>query len=82
MDSLAQNKLFKAIKRENVKEVERLIKLKNVDVNARHELGWSPLHLAAVNGRLEVDQEVYVLHKKFYFPDRESVDLCRSGCEC
>ena len=28
----------------------RLIK-QGVDVNARHQLGWTPLHLAAVNGR-------------------------------
>ena len=47
--------MFKAIQRGNEKEVEKLIRLKNVDVNARHDLGWSPLHLAAVNGRQEVD---------------------------
>jgi len=42
------------VQRGNVREVERLLELSNVDVNGKHCLGWSLLHLAAVNGRQEV----------------------------
>ena len=65
-DSFSQSKLFKAIQRENVREVEKLIRLKHVDVNARHDLGWSPLHLASVNGRQEVDKELPSLFPKLF----------------
>ena len=58
---VVQEKLFKAVQRGNVREVESLIRLRNVDVNSKHELGWSPLHLAAVNGRQEVCQTWYHL---------------------
>ena len=29
---------------------------KGVDVNGAHELGWAPLHVAAVNGKREVSK--------------------------
>ena len=53
--------MFRAVQRGNVREVERLVRLKNVDVNGRHQLGWSLLHLAAVNGRQEVNIRTYLL---------------------
>jgi len=49
-----QEKLFRAVKRGNVGEVKRLLDTRTVDVKGRHELGWTALHLAAVNGRQEV----------------------------
>ena len=49
-----QGKLFRAIQRGQAAEVERLIQNKSVDVRGRHELGWTPLHLAAVRGRQEI----------------------------
>ena len=49
-----QEKFFRAVQRGQVGEVERLLKNRTVDVKGRHELGWTALHLAAVNGRQEV----------------------------
>ena len=49
-----QEKLFRAIQRGNVKEVERLIKVNPNVVKIRHELGWTPLHVAAVTGQQEI----------------------------
>jgi len=49
-----QEKFFRAVQRGNVGEVERLLQNRSVDVRGRHELGWTALHLAAVNGRQEV----------------------------
>jgi len=49
-----QDKFFRAVQRGNIGEVEYLLKTKGVDVNRKHELGWTALHLAAVNGRQEV----------------------------
>jgi hypothetical protein len=31
--------------------------LAGVDVNGAHDLGWAPLHVAAVNGRREVNKK-------------------------
>ena len=31
---------------------------KGVDVNGAHELGWAPLHVAAVNGKREVSVKI------------------------
>ena len=49
-----KGKLFRAVQRGHVAEVERLLQSKSVSVAARHELGWTALHLAAVNGRQEI----------------------------
>jgi len=49
-----QEKFYRAVQRGNVGEVERLLNNRSVDVQGRHELGWTALHLAAVNGRQEV----------------------------
>ena len=49
-----QDKFFRAVQRGNTGEVEKLLKNRSVDVQGRHELGWTALHLAAVNGRQEV----------------------------
>ena len=37
-----------------MREVERLIRSQSISVDTRHELGWTPLHLAAVTGRQEI----------------------------
>lgn len=50
--STDNDKLLKAIKELNARELERLIK-KGVDVNKRHMLGWTPLQLAAMNRNSE-----------------------------
>ena len=55
-----QDKFFRAVQRGNIGEVEYLLKTKGVDVNRKHELGWTALHLAAVNGRQE---ECYMLDR-------------------
>ncbi|XP_069129384.1 mitochondrial disaggregase-like [Argopecten irradians] len=44
-----------AVRQGNVKEIERLLK-SGIDVNKRHELGWTALHVAAINGNLRVVQ--------------------------
>lgn len=49
-----QERFLKAIKRGHVREVENLLTAGGVDVNGAHELGWAPLHVAAVNGRREI----------------------------
>jgi len=49
-----QDKFFRAVKNGNVWEVEAMLKSGSVDVNGRHELGWTPLQVAAVNCRREI----------------------------
>lgn len=51
----SKTKLFQAAKFGNHFEVNRLSKGPSaVDPNVRHPLGWTPLHVAAVNGRYAV----------------------------
>ncbi|XP_046553435.1 caseinolytic peptidase B protein homolog isoform X1 [Haliotis rubra] len=45
-------KFLNAAHLNNIREMERLIKL-GVDVNARHPLGWTALHVAAMNKHKE-----------------------------
>ena len=47
-------KLFQESKRGNHFEVKRLLSNKQIDPNVRHPLGWTALHVAAVNGRYGV----------------------------
>ncbi|GAB6029005.1 hypothetical protein CHUAL_004793 [Chamberlinius hualienensis] len=47
--SNTDTRLLKAARSGNVVEIERLIKT-GYDVNQKHELGWTALHIAAVNG--------------------------------
>ena len=49
-----REKLFRAVKQGNAKEVEKLLETGQASVEDRHPLGWTPLMLAAVNGRAEV----------------------------
>ena len=42
------------MKQGNAKEVEKLLETGQASVEDRHPLGWTPLMLAAVNGRAEV----------------------------
>jgi len=48
------SKVLKAIKYGNVLEVSRLIKSRAWDPNKRHNLGWSAIHVASVNGQQEI----------------------------
>ena len=50
----AVSKILKAAKRGDAAAVEQLLSAKGADVDARHHLGWSALHVAAVNGRSDV----------------------------
>ena len=47
-------KLFQEAKRGNHFEVRRILSNKEIDPNTRHPLGWTALHVAAVNGRYGV----------------------------
>ena len=49
-----REKLFRAVKQGNAKEVQKLLETGQASVEDRHPLGWTPLMLAAVNGRAEV----------------------------
>jgi len=45
-------------------EVERLLKNRSVDIQGRHELGWTALHLAAVNGKgktIECKNAIFIM---------------------
>ncbi|XP_057651338.1 caseinolytic peptidase B protein homolog [Diorhabda carinulata] len=50
-----EHRLFKACLFGLTHEVETLLK-KGIDVNKRHNLGWTPLLVATVNGRYEVTE--------------------------
>ena len=50
----AVSKILKAAKCGDAATVEQLLSAKGADVDARHYLGWSALHVAAVNGRGDV----------------------------
>ena len=47
-------RFLKAVKSGPVGEVRKHIKDSHGDPNARHPLGWAALHVAAVNGRVDV----------------------------
>ena len=49
-----RDKLFRAVKLGNAKEVRKLLETGQVSVEERHPLGWTPLMLAAVSGKAEV----------------------------
>nr|CAD7405391.1 unnamed protein product [Timema poppensis] len=49
----AEKRLFRAAKFGNVQEIQRLHS-EGFDVNQRHPLGWTALHVAAINGKVEV----------------------------
>ncbi|XP_064486483.1 mitochondrial disaggregase-like [Ornithodoros turicata] len=45
-----EEKLLRAAKIGDVDELKRLLSTVKVDPNCRHPLGWTPLHVAAING--------------------------------
>ncbi|KAL1464576.1 hypothetical protein WDU94_004208 [Cyamophila willieti] len=45
--------LFRAVRYGSSKELKKLIMNSHLDVNMRHPLGWTPLHVAAINGRVD-----------------------------
>ncbi|KAK9747134.1 Ankyrin repeats (3 copies) [Popillia japonica] len=47
---LNEKKFFRSVQYGIEHEVRRMIDSKTVDVNIRHQLGWTPLMVAAVNG--------------------------------
>jgi len=49
-----QEQFLKAVKRGGLYEVDSLLRSGTVDVNARHEFGWTALHVATINGHREV----------------------------
>jgi len=53
-DPNSKFKLFHAAKFGNHFEVKRILASKDVSPDIRHFLGWTPLHVAAVNGRYAV----------------------------
>ncbi|RWS00964.1 caseinolytic peptidase B protein-like protein, partial [Dinothrombium tinctorium] len=62
---------FKAVQIGDITTMKRMIKEKSVDVNARHHLGWCPLHVAAVRGdseavRLLIDAGADINVEDFY----------------
>ncbi|XP_015428991.1 PREDICTED: caseinolytic peptidase B protein homolog [Dufourea novaeangliae] len=55
-----EKRYFKAAQYGNILELEKSLK-EGVDVNTRHPLGWTALHVAAINKKLEVIK--YLLKK-------------------
>jgi len=49
-----RDKLFRAVKLGNVKEVRKLLETGQASVDERHPLGWTPLMSAAVSGKAEI----------------------------
>lgn len=45
--------LFRAARYGTSKELKSFISNSKLDVNMRHPLGWTPLHVAAINGRVD-----------------------------
>ena len=56
INSPKEHQLFAAIKSGDISSVQKLINEKTIDVNCRHEYGWTPLLLAAVNGWTDICQ--------------------------
>lgn len=54
----AELEFLAAIRRNDIGKVEALLKSDKVDVNMRHSLGWTPLHLAAILGRCDIVQRL------------------------
>ncbi|XP_076237465.1 mitochondrial disaggregase isoform X2 [Calliopsis andreniformis] len=48
-----EKRFFQTVQHGNMSELVRLIK-DGIDVNTRHPLGWTALHVAAINGRPEI----------------------------
>ena len=46
--------LFDSVRRNALSEVKQLVTSGDVDINCRHELGWTPIHLAVVSGNFEM----------------------------
>lgn len=44
--------IFKSVRHNNVSDLKKLLKVSGVEVDQRHSLGWTPLHVAAVQGHL------------------------------
>ena len=53
MEFVGDLPLFNAARKGNAVAVERLCK-NGADPNQKHPLGWTPLHVAAVNGHVNV----------------------------
>lgn len=49
-----KDRLFRAVKLGNAKEVKKLLETGQASVEERHPLGWTPLMLAAVSGKAEI----------------------------
>lgn len=45
--------LFRAARYGTSKELKTFVENSKIDVNMRHPLGWTPLHVAAINGRVD-----------------------------
>lgn len=45
--------LFRAARYGNSRELKSFIENSKLDVNMRHPLGWTPLHVAAINGKVD-----------------------------
>ncbi|XP_054006541.1 caseinolytic peptidase B protein homolog [Hylaeus anthracinus] len=48
-----EKQFFRAVQHGNIAELEKILK-DGVNVNTRHTLGWTALHVAAINERVEV----------------------------
>ncbi len=49
-----QKSFLSSLKDGNLRLSRKLLKGGGVDVNCHHDLGWSGLHIAAVNGNIDV----------------------------
>ncbi|GJQ81472.1 hypothetical protein Trydic_g14628 [Trypoxylus dichotomus] len=51
---LNEKKFFRSVQYGIDHEVKRMIESKTVDINVRHQLGWTPIMVAAVNGHANI----------------------------
>ncbi|OQV14773.1 Caseinolytic peptidase B protein-like protein [Hypsibius exemplaris] len=71
-DEEKHEKLFDAVRTGDDVALASMIK-KGVDLNIRHHLGWTPLHVAAINGRAKIVQQLIAAGAEVNAPDEFTI---------